>query len=236
MDIEDVSNFDHSLELLARQKKLLQAASKRQGERPRDRKPRTKAIEGHMMTFLSLNMRGLVHADGGNHMIHSSFITSPYLPSVASFKDLKKVLLKDLRLETHHRGSYLLLRAVTPPVRMTAIMSIMEDETDDVVMFQLYQQEDEEIRRARDIVRDKAVCIIKEPYYKVTADGDYGLRIDHVSDVIWLHENDEKVPSQWRPQISQLDKTADEWKREGNDAMKAEKFTDAIEKRVFLSP
>ncbi|KAI9878412.1 MAG: hypothetical protein M1830_000932 [Pleopsidium flavum] len=113
-------------------------------------------------------------------------------------------------------------------------MVVMEDERDDVVMLQLYQQEDEDDRPARDIVGEIGVCIVKEPYFKVMADGEYGMRIDHVSDLIWLSETDERVPMQWRPRISQLDKTADEWRCDGNAAMKAEKFFDAIKKQVSM--
>jgi hypothetical protein len=41
---------------------------------------------------------------------------------------LKRVAIKDLQLETHHRRTYLLLRSITLDSRMTAIMVIMEDE------------------------------------------------------------------------------------------------------------
>lgn len=234
MDVEDVSTFDQYFKLMERQKKTLQAASRRQGERPKDRKPRAKAIDDHMMQCMSIGMMKLEYTGSGNHTMHSSFIAPPYLPSVASFKELEKVLLEDLQLETHHRGLYVLLRAVTPPVRMTGIMVVMEDERDDVVMLQLYQQEDEKDRPARDVVGEKGVCIVKEPYFKLMANGDYGLRIDHVSDLIWLSETDGRVPLQWRPRISQLDKTADEWKCEGNAAMKAEEFFDAVKKQVSM--
>jgi len=74
-----------------------------------------------------------------DHMIHQSWVAGPYPPSVAPFRRLKKLYLRDLQLETHHRGFYALLRVATPLVTMTAVMAIMEDEKDDGVVFQLYQ-------------------------------------------------------------------------------------------------
>jgi len=66
---------------------------------------------------------------------------------------LKKLYLKDLHLETHHRGFYALLRVATPPITMTAVMAIIEDEKDDGVVFQLYQQEDEDHRLGGEAVQ-----------------------------------------------------------------------------------
>lgn len=235
MDVKDVSECGPYFKLLEQQKKTLQAAQKRKGERPKDAKPRSKVIDDHMMQSMSMYMRQLSPSSNGNHMIHSSFLARPYMPSVAPFQALKKMPLQDLRLETHHRGLYVLLRVVTPPTRMTAIMAVMEDEAEQAVMVQLYQQEEEKYRPARVSVKKSGVCIVKEPYFKVMGDGNYGLRIDHVSDLIWLSETDDRVPLQWRPQISQLGKTAGEWKSEGNSALKSGDFFDAAEKQVLCS-
>jgi len=35
--------------------------------------------------------------------------------------------------------------------------------------------------------------IVKEPYYKVIGDGEYGLRIDHLSNVITLYKSDNRI-------------------------------------------
>jgi hypothetical protein len=66
---------------------------------------------------------------------------------------------------------------------MMAIM-VLEDESGDVVMLQIYQQEDEKIRPATAIVKTGTVLLVKEPYFKVMGDGEYGLRVDHLSDVV----------------------------------------------------
>jgi hypothetical protein len=49
---------------------------------------------------------------------------------------------------------------------MTAIMAIMEDENGDVIMLQLYQQEDEDTRAAAGIVDVGKLLLVKEPYLR----------------------------------------------------------------------
>ena len=69
-------------------------------------------------------------------------------------------------------------------------------------------------------VATNAICLIKEPYFKVMNDGDYGLRVDHVSDFIWLGYDNERIPSQWQPRLTTI-QTASTLKEEGNAAIKA---------------
>jgi hypothetical protein len=83
--------------------------------------------------------------------LRTSFVPPAYPPCLTSFCDLTKVMIKDL-LETHHRGTYLLLRSVTPPDRMTAVTAIAEDENGDVFMLQLYNQEEENERAAEEML------------------------------------------------------------------------------------
>jgi hypothetical protein len=89
-------------------------------------------------------------------------------------------MIKSLRLETHHRERYLLLRTVTPTDTMTAVIAIIEDEDGSVLMLQLYYQE-EELSGAQSL-REDTVLVVKECYVKVMANGDYGIRVDHLSD------------------------------------------------------
>jgi hypothetical protein len=55
------------------------------------------------------------------------------------------------------------------------------------------------------------------------------VRVDHVSDILWLNETDGRVPAQFGPSILEMSKTALEWKEEGDMAMKKKKHWDAIE-------
>ena len=79
---------------------------------------------------------------------------------------------------------------------MTAVMAIVEDEEGSVLMLQLYNQE-LELSGAQSL-KAGTVLAVKEPYVKVMADGDYGIRVDHLSDVFFIPEFDDLVPSSWR--------------------------------------
>ena len=61
------------------------------------------------------------------------------------------------------------------------------------------------------------------------ADGGYGIRVDHVSDVLWLPKADERMSLEWRPRLENIDMTATEMKNNSNDALKMGKLIKTIE-------
>ena len=141
MNVDDVSFIDQWVQLLKFQQGRLQDAQRRKGEKPTDRKHHTQLINRHI---IQCTVQGMMtgNAQQSQQLIHQSFVAPPYLPSVATLQSLEKIFIKDLELETHHRGKYLLLRAATPANRMSAVMFIVQDESNDAVLLQLYQQED----------------------------------------------------------------------------------------------
>lgn len=167
MDVEDVSGVKQWMERLAQQQSMLVKANKRKGEQPTDREPLNQLVAKHMGSYASMGFMKLQY----RHMIRQSFIAASYSPSVAPFEKLKKIFLKDLKLQIHHRGSYVLLHVVTPAVVLMAVMAVMEDEEGDGINFHLYHQSDQRDRPAEDAVKLGSVCIIKEPYFKVMNDG-----------------------------------------------------------------
>jgi hypothetical protein len=219
MEFDDISDNREWAQLFDKQKDALQAASQRRGEQPRDRKPREQLIS----EFMGRRMANDIAMAQGKHQIQQSWVAPPYPPSTAALHCLQKLFIKDLRLETHHRGHYVLLRAATPSMVMTAVMVIMEDEKGHGIPFQLYQQKADAYRKAKDVIQESHLCILKEPYFKVQNDGGYGLRVDHVGDLIWLSADDERVPAAWKPRISDLEIDAMQLKDEGNRALKAGK-------------
>jgi hypothetical protein len=220
MDVHnDIEQFLHGIQ---NQKQTLQNAKKRQGQRPLDRKPREEMYLGFMMALLAGARRQQPHE------IHSSFIPPAYLPCTAPLAELRRVAIRDLQLETHHRGRYLLLRAITPPRRMTGIIVLVEDHCADVVMLQLYQQEEEYERGTADIVNVGTILLVKEPYFKVMASGEYGVRVDHLSDVIYVNKDDPTLPDIWRPRVLEVGLSAESLKVKGNSAMREHQYWQAI--------
>jgi len=57
---------------------------------------------------------------------------------------------------------------------------------------------------------------------------EYGVRVDHVNDIIWLPTKDDRIPLRWRPKLSEI-KEAKVLKQEGNAAIKTGKTTEAAE-------
>lgn len=228
MDIDNVSEVSQYVQILERQRTALEAAMLRQGQHPKDMKPRLELIRDFMMNALSQKVYWLLRQNSMH--LHTSFVANTYAPSTTPLNQLKPIKIKDLRLETHHRGSYLLVRASTPPTRMTAIMAIVEDENEDAVQLQLYQQPGEKVRPATSVIMKDDAFLVKEPYFKTTSDGGYGLRVDHVCDITYLDAHHNLLPEKWKPTIIDISKTAEDWKQEGNEAMEKKQYWEAIQK------
>ncbi|KIX98864.1 uncharacterized protein Z520_05325 [Fonsecaea multimorphosa CBS 102226] len=224
MDTHDVSDVPEYFQALLKYKKQLQDAKSRKGQRPQGRRPREEIIMKHMFSMMTLRAQP---SSGFN--LRSTFVPAAYTPCINAFSDLKEIMIKDLLLETHHRGTYLRLKSITPPTKMTAIMTIVEDKNKDVVVLQLYHQEGENDRSIEDIVGEGTTLIVRDPYLKTMSDGEYGLRVDHVSDVIYLPPYDERVPDCWQLKSTELNTSVDAWKTQGNDKFKEAKYRAAIE-------
>lgn len=229
MDIDDVSGTHQYIQNLEASKANLKAASARTGQIPIDRKSRNRLVNMHRFKAMTTLMQQFSPV---KHKLHSSFLPPPYPPSIASLEQLTAIFIEDLRLGVHHRGSDLLIRSITAPNRMTAVMNIVEDEKDDVLMMHLYQQPDESVRPTSSIITLGDTFVIKEPFYKIMGDGEYGLRIDHVSDLVRIDPHHNLWPKVWTPRSYYFERTVDAWKQEGNAAMGKRCHWDAI-RRYF---
>ncbi|KAJ5610508.1 TPR domain protein [Penicillium lagena] len=227
MDTHGVSEEPQYLKYLAQHKKTLQNAQHFKGQRPKQKQSRDELITEFMLRQTSSkNMTPDIH----EFTIRSSFLPPAYVPSIAPFRELNKVMVKDLVLETHHRGSYLLLRTVTPADRMTAILAIVEDEEGNVLVLQLYNQDPS--LAAEDILNEGRVLLVKEPYLKVMADGGYGIRIDHLSDIKFVPGYDRLVPPSWRKRPGKMEilrMSAHDWRVVGNDFFNKSGYQSAVD-------
>jgi hypothetical protein len=177
MDVHGVSGNPHFFELFLKQKQSLRDALSYKGQQSKGRKSRDELI--HQFRFGLMMRQG--RADSNNFYIRSSHVPPAYTPCSSPLCELTKVMIKDLLPETHHRGTYLLLCSITPPDIMTAVMSIAEDEKKDVLMLALHHRVPENERAMEEILGEGTILIVKEPYLKLMSDGDYGIRIDHLS-------------------------------------------------------
>ncbi|KAK4077184.1 hypothetical protein Purlil1_12487 [Purpureocillium lilacinum] len=136
------------------------------------------------------------------------------------------MMISDMALETHHRGYMTLLRVRTPPQRITAVMAIVEDEQGTAVLLQLYHQPEEVHVPAEEILQPGSICILKEPFFKYATDGSYSLRVDHLSDILWLRGSEDCVSPKWRSATLCLDDST-AFRIQGNEAVEQQEWAKA---------
>ncbi|KAL4954649.1 hypothetical protein BDW69DRAFT_205064 [Aspergillus filifer] len=222
MNLRDVSHEADYIRSLKFQKANLAKAQSLKGQRPRLIQSRDEVIMQFMFQQMTTGDR--IRGPGS---MQTSFVPPAYAPSVRPVSELKKVMLNSLTLETHHRGTYVILRAVTPTLTMTGTILIVEDEDNDVVKLTLYNQMEDLTKK--DGLVEGTVVLIKEPYLKVMGDGGHGIRVDHLSDIIFLPKHDLRVPALWGPRVINVDVSADDWKNKGNIQFNAGHYSLAIE-------
>lgn len=221
MNTHDVSAIPQYGKMLLEHKQSLRNAQAHKGQYPKEWRPRDEIIS----VFLS---RPWLRSNVGTDRIAilSSFLPLSYPPSTSPLCDLKKAMLKDLVLETHHRGHYLLLRTVTPAKVMNAILMIVEDEAKDCILLQLHNQE---LACTADSWEEGTVLIVKEPCLRTMSDGGLGIRADHLSDVILLPRFDERVPLSWQQMSTELERSSNGWRILGNNFFTKSRYQSAVE-------
>lgn len=154
--------------------------------------------------------------------------TPAYPPCTTSLDKLTKVMVDDLRLETHYRGSYILLRSIAPPDRNAAVFSVAEDERGSVLMFFLHNQTKD--RAPDEILGEGTVFIVKEPYLKLTVGENYVLRVDYVTDLVYLSMEDPLMPAAWRQACHNKFANAKDMKDKGNEHFHKNRYYAAIDR------
>jgi hypothetical protein len=135
-------------------------------------------------------------------------------------------MIKDMTLETYHLGSYALLRSNTTTNILTALVLIVEAEESNVLVLQLFNRED--ISADKDAHKGTGL-IAKEPYLKVSADGDNMVRVEHLSDVLFIQEWHPLAPVPWKSANVQFSNCANRWKPKGNASFVRNDYQFAIE-------
>ncbi|RKL26000.1 hypothetical protein BFJ72_g13891 [Fusarium proliferatum] len=229
MDIKDVSNESRYIGYLKQLQGAAERAARRKGQAVRDHPPSQQLVSSFLMKLMAASYG----PRSDENTIATTQVPAPYPPCIKSVNDLDPIMISDMRLETHHRGKKTMLRVLTPPDRMTAVMAIVEDEKGIAVLLQLYHQPEETIVPTTEILNPNMVCILKEPFFKCATDGTYSLRVDHPSDIIRLDGADDRIPSHWRPSTVISGENSTDLRKQGNDAVQAKKWAEAL--RLYSS-
>ncbi|KAI1037026.1 hypothetical protein LB505_012561 [Fusarium chuoi] len=143
-----------------------------------------------------------------------------YPPSTAKLADLQPMAIKDLRMETHHRGFFLDLRRVSPVciLQASSWTVVKGQSSDEVERLEVFLHTSQYGGNTLEIASD---LVIKEPYYTLNTQGECTIRIDHPSDLIItaIAENSES----WRDKKHYSRKTnlvsPGEYKSKGNHTL-----------------
>lgn len=165
-------------------------------------------------------------------LLQSGSLIPPHHPCSKPFKDLNKVFLNELVFESHHGGSYLLVRTITSPTISALVSAIVEDERGDQISIMLSQLPP--ARLLGDGLERGTILIVKEPYLKWTGKGQCGIRVNHPSDAKYLSPYDELIPEEWRKEQIESP-TSDTWEVKADCHFEEGKFHLAIEWYVEYS-
>ena len=137
--------------------------------------------------------------------------------------------LNELKIENHHRGSFLTAKTISPPYQTTEIVTLIEDENGDVAKLVLGFQDDHTSSSGVGGLPMSSTVAVKEPYCKSNGEGDYVISVDHPSDIAVLRGDDPAVLLIMQfvaegKQVSPL-----QWKSAGDRSYLEKKYTSAIE-------
>ena len=200
----------------------LEISKMMQGKKRTQEKPRSLLIQMHEQKYSYQN-------DCQVSVVRQSITSFVYPPCTQPLSCLQRILLTDLMLETVHRGKYLLLRTIVHANKIVGIETVVEDPNGDVEVLGLYNQNPN--RSHTDTIPNDSIIVLKEPYYKITAQGGTSLRCDHPTDLIFLDANDPVVQGlKWKTGTPKIHKilTAAEYKTLGNDYFRQSKYYEAI--------
>lgn len=222
MDVRDVS---HEAQYAATMQAAVAAAEKaklRKGHRVSNHPPLWFIVS----CFMRNRRDPAATQDQNQYMVATSQVPPPYPPCTLSLRVLTPISISEMLLETHHRGRVAFLRVLTPPSLITALMAIVEDERGTAVTLPLYHQPKQQIVPGNEILWEGRVCAVKEPFFKCATDGSYSVRVDHVSDIVWLEQSDERVPQKWR-KPAMATGGSKSIRVKGNEAIKGRRWAEA---------
>jgi hypothetical protein len=249
MDFKDVSGRRWVLEDVEFWQNVLNRASRRKGELVSKYHPPDQLISRHLESLeLSKHASDLdddsssIESDSGSSPSGTDSNNSsckpdrdilvllpPYLPCERRITDLEPIFIKDMRLETHHRGRRVLVRVLTPGMRTTGVMAVVEDEQGTALTLHARHQPtnvpSEEFMRPDDVFLLKEPYLVMEPVEKEHENWDYRLRVDHVSDIVKMTSVDDMIPEKWR---RTPEDTSEALRVQGHEAAQKKKWAEAL--------
>lgn len=220
MDTRDVSQDGQIAAALQNAVKMHERAQLRNGQLVHDHPPPA------VLTANAFAMKMSLNSSSANTRISTTQLPPPYAPCDRSIDELQSMVIRQMRLGEHHRGAKVMVRVLTPPNRINALLVVVEDLEGTAVTLQLYHHPPEVVAYAVDIIEMGSVLLLKDPFFKCATDGSYSLRVDHLSDVVWLEPFDARIPDLWRKPVPEV--SSEEARMRGNEAVKTKRWGQAL--------
>ncbi|SPO04658.1 related to TPR domain protein [Cephalotrichum gorgonifer] len=180
--------------------------------------------------FISGLFRNLreIAAKPDEDKVATSAVPVPHKPCALPMDSLRPIMISKMKPETYYPRTKILLRVTLQPERlMRSVAAAAEDEEGTVVLLNLYHQPDEEVVPVRHLLRAGDICVVKRPVLRSSSGNPYWLRVDHVSEVVWLEDTSPLIPSRWRAQVPDLKEDSSSIRARGNEAVKKQSWAEA---------
>jgi len=161
---------------------------------------------------------------------YSSIDQTPYPPCEEPSAHLSCIAITNLKGDSHHLNSYIVLRCLTPPTRMAAIVAVMEDEFSNDIVLEMFHQDDGFSIKPTDVINIGAIILVKEPFCKITPWGQRIIRVDHITDVEFVLSDDPRVPPNWKECMVEEQEALSFYTNQGFEAFKKKEYWQAIKK------
>lgn len=135
--------------------------------------------------------------------------------------------IQDLVLESHHRGTVLLVRTFGRSLNVSTmqILTACEDENGGAEQVSIYHYNFARWPDKR--LPSNCVLAIKDPYYRSVINGrGLSLSVFHPSDIVFLDEGHPLFPQKWK-KVGKIPKDALQWKLSGNMAFQNKNYNKA---------
>jgi tetratricopeptide (TPR) repeat protein len=197
--------------------------AKNNGREPRDAIPSIQQATG---ASLMADMGGapdpdMTRSQGG--ILPAVTVGCPYPPCTVPLEELKPMSIRDLRMETHHRGRKLAIKRASPVVGL-AVRSWCMVQDEECKETERLEYGLHKLRHGEEILELTKLFVIKEPYFTMTEQGEPTIRVDHPSDLVSL--TDEIGASELKD-TNAAEKAATRCKNKGNAALKEQDLSEA---------
>lgn len=156
------------------------------------------------------------------------FFDVAYPPCTVPLSGLAPIHLRELTLETHHRGRVLVVKCFCEPISASSIQNAVEDELGDVDRLAIHNVVP--TTDANTVLPQGAIIAIKDPYYHVcVTSGHTMVYVDHPTDFVLLKPGSSIIPRGLDNLPTKTSRSAILLKEEGNAKFKKQDFQAAAE-------